>query len=136
MTREKTSKELLIEEVGRKRDDLIMKVIGNLYKGKINSLFWNNKGEFMIVEKMGDKNWNHLPRDINQAKELLLKNIHSIAEVFNEKCPEHLDMLEFLMDKIDEGWNWKTQKEIEDDIKLIKERCGSILMILSIEAGN
>ena len=136
MTREKTTKEIRLEEVGQKRDELIMKVIGNIYKGRINNLFWNNKGEFMISERIRDKNWHHPPQSINEVYRVMMSNISSIADVFNEKCPEHLDMLEFLLEKINEGWAHQTEQEIEEDIKKIKERCGTILMILSIEAGN
>ena len=139
MTREKTTKELRIEELGTKRDTLISKVIGNLYKGKINNLFWNNKGQLMVGEEymagVSVKTFYHQP-EISKTRDLLLKNIHSIANVFKDKCPEHLNILEFLLDKIDEGWTHKTEKEIEEDIKEIKERCGSILMLLTIEAGN
>ena len=101
MTREKTTKEIRLEEVGQKRDELIMKVIGNLYKGKINNLFWNNKGQFMIEERLQNKNWYHPPQNINQVYRVMMSNISSIADVFNEKCPEHLDMLEFLLEKIE-----------------------------------
>lgn len=132
MTREKTKKELRIEELGNKRDAMIKKVIDNLHKGRIENLFWSNKG-LTIEEKGSYKSWYHPPQDSNQTREVIMKNIHSIAEVFN---PENLDMLEFLMNKIQDGWNWKTESEIEADIQCIKERCGSILMLLSIEAGN
>lgn len=142
MTRDKTVKELRLEALGQKRDDLILKIIDNLYKGKINNLFWSKNG-FMIGEEFmagvtisrhsNTRTYYHRP---NSIKDNLMKNIHSIAKVFNEKCPEHLNILEFLIDKIDEGWTSKTEDEIEEDIQKIKERCGSILMILSIEAGN
>ena len=142
MTREKSTKELHMEELGTKRDTLIHKVIGNLYKGKINNLFWNNKGQLMVGEEyikmpagIVTKTYYHQP-ELSNTRELLLKNIHSIANVFKDKCPEHLNILEFLLNKIDEGWTHKTEKEIEEDIKEIKERCSSILMILAIEAGN
>lgn len=141
MTREKTTKELELEKLLDKRNEMITKVLGNLYKGKINNLFWNAKGNLVIEEKIdrrgGKANaWFHPPKDLEHARDLLLKNIHEIAKVFNEKCPEHLNILEFLLNKIYESAYNKNEDEVKRDIQEIKERCGSILMLLSIEAGN
>lgn len=142
MTREKTTKEFELEKLLDKRKEMITKVLGNLYKGKINNLFWNSTGHLVIEERICNEitnkvnTWKHPPKDLEQIRELLLKNIQDIAKVFNEKCPEHLNILEFLINKIYEiPWN-KNEDEIKQDIQEIKERCGSILMLLSIEAGN
>jgi hypothetical protein len=136
MTREKTDTDIRIDTLCQKREDLILKVLGNLYKGKINQLFWNNKGNLCKAEIINGKTWYHPFVDLQRTREEILKNIHAVAEKFNEYNPESLEILEYLLNKIDEGFVAKTEEQIQADVREIKERCGSILMLLSIEGSN
>lgn len=138
-----------ILELARKRRDLILKVLGQLYKGRVGTLHFKN-GSIFKVDYYTNYNNEEKKRfnpfgDFEGLKKELLHNLHDFSEKFNE---ENLSILEFLMNKMDIDWNMgvtdKTDKkmikkvitEIEKDIQEIKNRCANYLMLMQIEESE
>lgn len=135
-------------KLGEKRKDLILRVLGFLYKGQIGNLMFK-KGLVYKVDYY--KNYNGEEKktfspitDFEFIKAELLKNIHDIAKKLNG---EHLSILEFIMDKMEMNYSFlttelthknipKIKDELNQDTKEIKERCGNILMLMEIENEN
>jgi hypothetical protein len=135
--------------LGSKRKELILKVLGQLYKGQVGTLHFKNGSIFKIdyyVNYNSEEKRRFNPfGDFEGLKKELLKNLHDISEKFNE---ENLSILEFLMDKMDWdmklGISSKTDKrflqkfkeDIRKDIQEIKDRCANYLLIMAIEESE
>lgn len=118
-----------MKELEIKRKELIFKIINYLHRGKINDLSFDKIGIYKLSQISG---WRLVKTPITDLEELnifLKKNIHDISKKLNE--PE-LNMLEFLMERIDIGCSDK-KEEIYEEKRLIKEKCSSILMLMEIE---
>jgi hypothetical protein len=138
-----------IMALGSKRKELILKVLGQLYKGQVGTLHFKNGSIFKIdyyVNYNSEEKRRFNPfGDFEGLKKELLKNLHDISEKFNE---ENLSVLEFLMDKMDMDWNTgitaRTDKkflrdikeDIRQDIQEIKDRCANYLLIMAIEESE
>jgi len=130
-----------------KRKELILKVLGQLYRGRIGTLHFKNgsiyKIDYYINYNNQEKRKFNPFRDFEGLKKELLKNIFEISKYFNE---ENLSILEFLMEKMDTdlGVSNKTDKklvqrvikEIKEDIQEIKNRCANYLLIMAIEESE
>jgi len=138
----------------KKRKELILKILGQLFKGQIGNLLFK-KG--LIYKTNYYENYNYMKRcneerrqqtlyaDFDGLKEELLKNIHDIAKKLNK---ENLSLLEFLINKIDIYWNiditartdkrflQNLKKELTNDIQEIKNRCANYLLLMQIEENN
>jgi len=126
----------------REREELILKLISNLHRGTINNLLFkkDSQGEPRIYEIVYSNESYYPPikkrnipitdDNLTHLRDLMIRNIHDIASKLN---PEYLDILEFLLEKIERSWNWETIDEIKKDIEEIKKRCCNILMLLVIE---
>lgn len=140
--------------LGTKRKELILKVLGQLYRGKIGTLQFKD-GNIFKMDYYKDYNQQEKRKfnpfgDFKGLKEELMKNLHNLSEKFSD---EDLSILEFLMDKMDKEW-WTFEmrddvniisignhdkeilKEIKDDIQAIKNRCVNYLMIMQIEESE
>lgn len=126
--------------LGLKRKELILKVIGQLYKGKIGTLHFKNgsiyKIDYYINYNQEEKKKFSSFGNFEELQKELRKNLHDISDKFNE---ENIAILEFLMLKMDMDWNLKGKgilKEIKDDIQEIKNRCANYLLIMAIEESE
>lgn len=131
-------------ELRNKRRELILKVLGQLFKGQIGNLLFK-KG--LVYKTNYYENYNYMKRcneekkyhtlyaDFDGLKEELLKNIHDIAKKLGK---EDLSLLEFLMNNMD--MTWETTKKGLKDIKLniqeIKNRCVNYLLLMQIEESE
>jgi mRNA-degrading endonuclease RelE of RelBE toxin-antitoxin system len=125
---EKTTTAYKQQELLEKRKELILKVLGQLYKGKIGGFNFRKNGDVSYAIGYCTSFGPHI-------KEQLLKNIHDIAKKFSE---QNLSILEFLMDNMDMEWevSKKSLKEIEENIEKIKQKCMNYLLIMLIEESN
>lgn len=131
-----------IMNMTEKRTHLILKILGQLYRGQIGTLHFKN-GVIYLIGYYTDYNNNEKKKLImftnyEDLKTELLKNIHDISEDFNE---ENMSILEFLMDRMNNDWNTNQSrkailKDIEDDIQEIKNRCANYLLIMQIEESE
>jgi hypothetical protein len=140
------TKKILVQqlELRNKRRELILKILGQLYKGQIGNLLFK-KG--LVYKTNYYENYNYMKRcneerrqqtlyaDFDGLKEELLKNIHDIAKKLNE---ENLSILEFLMNNMDMTWETtkKGLKDIKINIQEIKNRCANYLLLMQIEESN
>ena len=134
-----------------KRKQLILKVIGQLYKGSVGTLHFKNGGIYKVdyvkrynLEEKEKRQLNPFG-NFEELKEELMKNIHDISKDFEG---ENLSILEFLMDKMDMEWEYdvtaradsKYLKELKDkiqtDFQAIKNRCANYLLIMAIEESE
>lgn len=135
---EQTTKEIM--SLAQKRKDLILKVIGQLYKGKVGTLHFKNGSIYKVdyytnYRKEERKTFSPFGNFEELQKELK-KNLHDINDKFNE---ENMAILEFLMWKMDMEWDIKSKgilEEIKKDIQDIKDRCANYLLIMAIEESE
>lgn len=144
-------KDLELIELNRKRKEIIIKVLGQLHKGKISRLVF--KDGFIFIEGHNayekktriSNDGNYGVGDLRLLKDIIMRDIFDIAKKFPD---ENLSVLEFLMDKIDlecfsdkrcfDDMNTsinakKTKELIKQDIEEIKQRCAAFLMLMQIE---
>ena len=103
MLKNKNPKEMF--ELNNKRKELILKILGQLYKGQVGNIAFK-KGLIYKINYYEDYNKQQkkefdIYTDFNGLREELLKNIHDIAKKLNN---ESLSILEFLMDKMIVSW--------------------------------
>jgi hypothetical protein len=135
-------------ELRNKRRELILKILGQLYKGQIGNLLFK-KG--LVYKTNYYENYNYMKRcneekrqqqrvystdkEFDGLKEELLKNIHDISKKLNE---ENLSILEFLMNNMEMTWEAtkKGLKDMKQNIQEIKNRCANYLLLMQIEESN
>lgn len=137
-TKEEINKEIM--DLARKRKELILKVIGQLYKGKVGTLHFKNgsiyKVDYYTNYRQEERKTFSPFGNFEELKKELQKNLHDINDKFNE---ENMSILEFLMWKMDIEWDVKSKEileEIKNDIQDIKDRCANYLLIMAIEESE
>jgi len=76
------------------RDDLILKILGQLHKGCIGELSFREGGVYRYKAR-------YTPL-LTEIKNSIERNLHNLAEVISKKNPRNLDILEYLLKKIGE----------------------------------
>lgn len=127
-------------ELGMKRRELILKVLGQLHRGQVGTLYFKNGCVFKVDYYVGfnekEKRQFNPFGDFKGLRSELMKNIHEIAKKLND---EELSILEYLICEMEIDFDITNKKMIpviKDDIQTIRERCANYLLIMAIEESE
>lgn len=119
-----------LEKIETKRKQLILRILGSLYNGKIGSLNFKD-GYIFIPSAYYEAISPLLFKELSQLRLEIIRNLHDISDKMGK---ENLDILEFLLSKMD--YEWTTIPAVKKDIEEIRARCGNILLLMEIEENE